>query len=181
VADVLFGDYAPTGKLPDTWMRSAAQQPINDGDGQTPLFPYGFGLTYSGTPATPPTSPPPTTPPPTTPPPTTPPSAAGACRVTYTTSDWSNGFTGTVAVTNTGTSALSPWRLQWSFTAGQTVTQAWSAKLAESGSAVTATGETWNASLAAGASTSFGFNASHTGSNPRPSAFTLNGAPCAVG
>ncbi|WP_051167776.1 glycoside hydrolase family 3 N-terminal domain-containing protein [Actinoplanes sp. N902-109] len=46
VADVLFGDYAPTGKLPMTWMQSASQQPINDDDGKTPLFPYGYGLTY---------------------------------------------------------------------------------------------------------------------------------------
>jgi beta-glucosidase len=46
VADVLFGDYNPTGKLPVTWMQSAAQQPINVGDGQTPLFPYGYGLRY---------------------------------------------------------------------------------------------------------------------------------------
>jgi beta-glucosidase len=46
VADVLFGDHAPTGRLPMTWMRSADQQPINDGDGQSPLFPFGFGLTY---------------------------------------------------------------------------------------------------------------------------------------
>ncbi|WP_328990570.1 glycoside hydrolase family 3 C-terminal domain-containing protein [Kribbella sp. NBC_01245] len=46
VADVLFGDYNPTGKLPVTWMRSVAQQPINVGDGQTPLFPFGFGLRY---------------------------------------------------------------------------------------------------------------------------------------
>ncbi|WP_157546188.1 glycoside hydrolase family 3 N-terminal domain-containing protein [Hamadaea tsunoensis] len=51
VADVLFGDYAPTGKLPDTWMQSASQQPINDGDGQTPLFAYGFGLSYGTQPA----------------------------------------------------------------------------------------------------------------------------------
>ena len=29
----------PTGKLPMTWMNSASQQPINDGDGQVPLFP----------------------------------------------------------------------------------------------------------------------------------------------
>jgi Glycosyl hydrolase family 3 C terminal domain. len=36
VSDVLFGDYAPTGKLPDTWMQSVSQQPINDGDGQRP-------------------------------------------------------------------------------------------------------------------------------------------------
>jgi beta-glucosidase len=47
VADVLFGDYAPTGKLPMTWPRSMAQIPINMGDGgYDPLFPYGFGLTY---------------------------------------------------------------------------------------------------------------------------------------
>ncbi|NUR60212.1 MAG: carbohydrate-binding protein [Catenulispora sp.] len=46
VSDVLFGDYAPTGKLPSTWMQSASQQPINDGDGKPALFPYGFGLTY---------------------------------------------------------------------------------------------------------------------------------------
>jgi len=46
VADVLFGAVQPTGKLPMTWMNSASQQPINTGDGQTPLFPYGFGLAY---------------------------------------------------------------------------------------------------------------------------------------
>ena len=46
VADVLFGTTAPTGKLPMTWMTSVTQQPINDGDGKTPLFPLGFGLTY---------------------------------------------------------------------------------------------------------------------------------------
>jgi beta-glucosidase len=46
VADVLFGVAQPTGKLPMTWMNSVNQQPINDGDGQTPLFPFGFGLSY---------------------------------------------------------------------------------------------------------------------------------------
>ncbi|KDN23393.1 glycoside hydrolase family 3 protein [Amycolatopsis rifamycinica] len=46
VADVLFGDYNPTGKLPVTWMRSADQQPINAGDGKPALFPFGFGLRY---------------------------------------------------------------------------------------------------------------------------------------
>ena len=47
VADVLFGDYAPTGTLPMSWPRSASQIPINVGDPTyDPLFPYGFGLTY---------------------------------------------------------------------------------------------------------------------------------------
>ena len=47
VADVLFGDYAPTGKLPHSWPKSMEQIPINIGDKEyDPLFPYGFGLTY---------------------------------------------------------------------------------------------------------------------------------------
>ena len=47
VADVLFGDYKPTGKLPMSWPRTNAQIPINVGDpGYDPLFAYGFGLTY---------------------------------------------------------------------------------------------------------------------------------------
>jgi len=47
VADVLFGDYKPTGKLPFSWPRSMEQIPINVGDAKyDPLFAYGFGLTY---------------------------------------------------------------------------------------------------------------------------------------
>jgi beta-glucosidase len=47
VADVLFGDYKPTGKLSFTWPRSVDQIPINVGDSTyDPLFPFGFGLTY---------------------------------------------------------------------------------------------------------------------------------------
>jgi beta-glucosidase len=47
VADVLFGDHKPTGKLPMSWPRTNAQLPINVGDpGYDPLFAYGYGLTY---------------------------------------------------------------------------------------------------------------------------------------
>ncbi|HYJ45856.1 MAG TPA: glycoside hydrolase family 3 C-terminal domain-containing protein, partial [Pyrinomonadaceae bacterium] len=47
VADVLFGDFKPTGKLSVSWPRSMAQIPINVGDKTyDPLFKYGFGLTY---------------------------------------------------------------------------------------------------------------------------------------
>jgi len=48
VADVLFGDYQPSGKLPLTWPRSTDQVPIHSDDGrdEKPLFPYGFGLSY---------------------------------------------------------------------------------------------------------------------------------------
>jgi len=47
VADVLFGDRAPVGKLPHSWPRSMADVPVNEGDTHgDPLFPYGYGLTY---------------------------------------------------------------------------------------------------------------------------------------
>jgi chitodextrinase len=74
----------------------------------------------------------------------------GTCRVAYSTSDWSAGFTGSVSVTNTGTAAIGAWSLQWSYTAGQLVTQGWSARATQTGTVVTATGETWSPSLAPG-------------------------------
>ena len=47
IADVLFGDFSPKGKLPVSWPRDMSQIPINIGDANyDPLFPYGFGLTY---------------------------------------------------------------------------------------------------------------------------------------
>lgn len=46
VADVLFGDYGFSGKLPHTWFKSVDQLPMNVGDAHyDPLFPFGFGLT----------------------------------------------------------------------------------------------------------------------------------------
>ena len=45
VADVLFGDYGFTGKLPRTWFKTVDQLPMNFGDAHyDPLFPFGFGL-----------------------------------------------------------------------------------------------------------------------------------------
>jgi len=44
VAEVLFGDYAFSGKLPFTWPRSMAQIPLSSSDGQDPLFSLGHAL-----------------------------------------------------------------------------------------------------------------------------------------
>ncbi|CAJ2672082.1 unnamed protein product [Trifolium pratense] len=50
VADVLFGDYGFTGKLPRTWFKSVDQLPMNVGDSHyDPLFPFGFGLSTKPT------------------------------------------------------------------------------------------------------------------------------------
>jgi beta-glucosidase len=44
VADVLFGDYKPTGKLPRAWPLD--NQQLSNSSQEKPLFPYGYGLTY---------------------------------------------------------------------------------------------------------------------------------------
>ncbi len=47
VADVLFGDFAPTGRLSHSWPRTMAQVPVNWGDAAyDPLYPYGHGRSY---------------------------------------------------------------------------------------------------------------------------------------
>jgi beta-glucosidase len=47
VSDVLFGNHAPSGKLSFSWPRSMDQLPVNENGPTAPLFPFGFGLTYS--------------------------------------------------------------------------------------------------------------------------------------
>jgi beta-glucosidase len=49
VADVLFGNYKPTGKLSFSWPKSMDQLPLNINSPKEKadsLFPYGYGLTY---------------------------------------------------------------------------------------------------------------------------------------
>jgi hypothetical protein len=105
-------------------------------------------------------------------------SAAVGCRVTYqVSSQWPGGFGANVTITNVG-DPLSSWTLGWSFSAGQTVTQAWNTTLSQSGSQVTARNAGYNGSVATNGTVSFGFNGSWTGNNPVPAAFTLNGTAC---
>ncbi|XP_040960035.1 beta-glucosidase BoGH3B isoform X2 [Gossypium hirsutum] len=50
VADVVFGDYGFTGKLPRTWFKTVDQLPMNVGDPHyDPLYPFGFGITTEPT------------------------------------------------------------------------------------------------------------------------------------
>jgi hypothetical protein len=100
------------------------------------------------------------------------------CRVAYSVNDWSPGFTATVTVTNLRPVTMDGWTLVFSFPAGQRVTQAWAATLTQSGAQVTATHTGWNSLLPPGGTVSFGFNGTHTGDNPGPTTFTLDGNAC---
>ncbi|WP_433729183.1 cellulose binding domain-containing protein [Actinoplanes sp. CA-051413] len=129
---------------------------------------------------TPPSSPTPgpSTPGPTTPGPTTPAPETGACRATATVNAWNNGLTSNITVTNTGSAAINGWALAFTLPAGQSITGGWSATYSPTSGRVTATNVSYNASLAPGASVSFGFQATHTGNSGAPSTYALNGSAC---
>ncbi|WP_320068600.1 cellulose-binding domain-containing protein [Micromonospora sp. RTGN7] len=105
--------------------------------------------------------------------------AAGGCRVDYQlTNQWPGGFGANVTLTNLG-DTLTSWALTWSFTTGQTVTQAWNATVTQSDARVTATNVGHNGNLPTGSGTSFGFNGTwNTASNPAPTSFAVNGVTC---
>jgi cellulose binding protein with CBM2 domain len=111
-----------------------------------------------------------------------PPVETAPCVVRFSVTDqWNDGFTAGVAITNKGSATLSPWTLSWTFTAGQRVTHGWDGKYGQSGSRVTVTPESYNATLAPGATVGTGFNGAFDHGNPAPTGFTLNGARCDVG
>ncbi|GAA1826011.1 hypothetical protein GCM10009682_52150 [Luedemannella flava] len=101
-----------------------------------------------------------------------------SCKVTYTVNAWNTGLT--AAVTVSSATAVNGWRLAFTLPSGQTVTQAWNATISPTSGAVTATNVSYNASIPANGSQSFGFNANHTGNSGKPTSATLNGTACTV-
>ncbi|MER7267368.1 cellulose binding domain-containing protein [Micromonospora carbonacea] len=138
-----------------------------------------FVTSVNGT--TPPTTPPPTTPPPSpTPTPTvTPPSGSGP-RVAYTMNSWGSGFTASIDITNTGTSAINGWTLAFTLPSGQSITSGWNATYSPSSGQVSARNVDYNGTIAPGATINIGFQATTSGSTAEPTAFTLNGVACTV-
>ncbi|HYN93905.1 MAG TPA: endo-1,4-beta-xylanase, partial [Pilimelia sp.] len=105
--------------------------------------------------------------------------AAAACRVAYAVpSQWAGGFNGSVTISNPGATAIAGWTLRWAFTGGQTVQSAWGGTATQSGSQVSVTNADWTRVIAPGGAVTFGFSGTFAGSNPAPTAFTLNGAAC---
>ncbi|GLW44428.1 chitinase [Streptomyces sp. NBRC 14336] len=102
--------------------------------------------------------------------------AAAEATATYAkTQDWGSGFEGKWTVKNTGTTTITSWKVEWDFPSGTSVTSGWDADFSSSGNHWTAKNKSWNGTLAPGASVSFGFNGSGSGS---PSNCKLNGGSC---
>jgi hypothetical protein len=86
-------------------------------------------------------------------------------------SQYSGGFQWVVTLT-AGSSAITAWTVTWTYANGQTVSDAYNANVTQSGSSVTASNESFNGSLSAGAKTSFGGAGSWnntTNTSPTPS------------
>ncbi|MBM2620309.1 cellulose binding domain-containing protein [Actinoplanes sp. LDG1-06] len=104
--------------------------------------------------------------------------AAAGCQVGYQiSSQWTGGFTAAITIKNLG-DPISGWRLAWTFPAGQTITQSWGFTANPASGSVTATNADYTAAISTGGSIEVGFNGTWTGSNPAPTAFTLNGTAC---
>ncbi|MDQ0912497.1 mannan endo-1,4-beta-mannosidase [Streptomyces canus] len=107
---------------------------------------------------------------------------AGSCSVGYrVVGEWQGGFQGEIAIHNTGTSAISGWKLAFTFANGQTVSTMWGGTAAQSGGAVTVTPASYTNTIPAGGSVTVGFIGSKGATNTAPTAFTLNGAACVNG
>ena len=94
---------------------------------------------------------------------------------------WNTGLTASITITNTASTNIAGWSLVFTLPAGQVITNGWNATYSPSSGQVRATNVSYNGTLAAGASTTIGFQATHTGNAAAPTAFTLNGVPCVVG
>jgi hypothetical protein len=103
--------------------------------------------------------------------------AAVSCDVVYATSDWGSGFSANVTIRNLG-DPINGWTLGFAFPGNQRVTQGWSANWTQSGTQVTATSLSYNGNLGTGASTGIGFNGSYSGTNAKPTSFSINGVTC---
>ncbi|MFY0574927.1 cellulase family glycosylhydrolase [Cystobacter fuscus] len=93
----------------------------------------------------------------------------GGCTATYQSdSEWGSGFGATVTVKNTGTTATKGWTVSWTFGGNQQITNMWNATSTQSGASATARNMNYNGVLQPGSSTSFGFQATYSGSNTAP-------------
>lgn len=103
------------------------------------------------------------------------------CKVEYkVVSQWADGFVADVKVKNISGNAIDGWNLKWAFPGNQEIVNSWNTSLGQSGKNITASDADYNARINAGASRSFGFQATYSGQNGEISGsqFKLNGNVC---
>ncbi|NEB11882.1 1,4-beta-xylanase [Streptomyces coelicoflavus] len=93
------------------------------------------------------------------------------CTATYTrTADWNSGYNGQVTIT-AGSEPISSWTATVTLPAQQSVSALWNGTPSLNGNVMTVR-PSWNGTLAAGASTGFGFTVAKNGSDAAPTVGT---------
>ncbi|MCX4759745.1 cellulase family glycosylhydrolase [Streptomyces sp. NBC_01275] len=106
---------------------------------------------------------------------------SGTCSVAYrVVGEWPGGFQGDITLRNTGTAAVTGWKLVFAFADGQTVANMWGGTPTQTGSTVSVAPASYTSTIPAGGSVTVGFIGVKGATNTAPTAFTLNGAACAV-
>ena len=95
-------------------------------------------------------------------------------------SSWDDGYVASYVVKNGGSSAESGWTVQFDLPAGDKIVSLWNGVMTASGSHYTVHNDDWNANLAPGASTDFGFQVQGgaTGATARPANCTIDNHDC---
>ncbi|MEV8515806.1 cellulose binding domain-containing protein [Dactylosporangium sp. NPDC051484] len=107
----------------------------------------------------------------------TPAQAAGSLTATLSyDSDWGTGYQAKYTIANGTAATVTSWKIEFDLPSGSTLGSYWDVLMSQSGTHVTATNRTYNGTLTAGASTSFGFLVTGSG---KPANCKLNGASCA--
>jgi endoglucanase len=106
-------------------------------------------------------------------------SAGVSCRVSYAVTSRAPGrMTAVLTLVNVGRTTIDGWTLRWSYPAGTQVTNGWNATVLTDARGVQAMDAGLNRQLPAGGTTTIGFDVMTNGTDPAPSAFTLNGVVC---
>ena len=85
-----------------------------------------------------------------------------------------------LSISNTGSSAINSWTLGFTFPGDQKISTGWNGTATQSGESVSIANASYNGALAAGQSTSVGFQGTWASSDAPPTTFTLNGASCST-
>ena len=105
------------------------------------------------------------------------------CTVTSVLNNqWPSGYQFSHTITNTGSTPLNGWSVQYRMPSGQRITQLWNGTVTQNGTVVTIRNADWNRTIPAGGSVNdVGFLATWDNAvNARPVGATLNGRRCAT-
>jgi cellulase/cellobiase CelA1 len=103
------------------------------------------------------------------------------CGIGIRTNAWGTGMTVDLTITNTGTTPINGWTLEFPLPYGQSIVSDWNTTVSRSGDIITAASAGHNAAIPPGATVTLGYLAGHTGNPAAPGRFALNESTCSHG